>query len=148
MEGGNDLRDATALPGPLSDLFGMTYMARVQSDLHGVTADALVADLSAALSGYRRQDFWRLTHRPIVGLDRLLLVKCSGTTSSARPPATGSSAPSPWEFHRGTPGRAAATRIAKRALWAHGAQNETASRMLSVGSDAERSSARERTCAP
>ena len=68
------LRDSTALPGPLRDAFGVTYKSRVRTDLYNVTADALVSDLSAALSGYQKQDWWRLTHRPIAGLDRLLLV--------------------------------------------------------------------------
>lgn len=68
------LRDSTALPGPLRDVLGMTYKARVRTDLYNVTADALITDLSAALSGYRKQDWWRITHQPIAGLDRLLLV--------------------------------------------------------------------------
>nr|AYM52569.1 hypothetical protein [Aetherobacter rufus] len=68
------LRDSTTMPGPLRDVLGMTYKTRVRTDLYNVTADALITDLSAALSGYREQDWWRLTHRPIAGLDRLLLV--------------------------------------------------------------------------
>jgi len=68
------LRDSTTLPGPLRDALGMTYKSRVRTDLYNVTADALITDLAAALSGYRKQDWWRITHRPITGLDRLLLV--------------------------------------------------------------------------
>jgi hypothetical protein len=68
------LRDSTALPGPLRDAFGMTYKSRVRTDLYNITADAMITDLSAALSGYQKKDWWRLTHRPIAGLDRLLLV--------------------------------------------------------------------------
>lgn len=68
------LRDSTSLPGPLRDAFGMSYKSRVRTDLYNVTADALVTDLAAALSGYQKKDWWRLTHRPIAGLDRLLLV--------------------------------------------------------------------------
>jgi hypothetical protein len=68
------LRDSIALPGPLRDVLGMTYKSRVKTDLYNVTADALVSDLSAALAGYRKQDRWRLTHRPIEGLDQLLLI--------------------------------------------------------------------------
>ena len=68
------LRDSTALPGPLRDALGMTYKARVRTDLYNVTADALITDLSAALWGYRKQDWWRITHQPIAGRDRLLLI--------------------------------------------------------------------------
>ncbi len=68
------LRDSTTMPGPLRDAFGMTYKTRVRTDLYNVTADALVTDFSAALSGYRKQDWWRITHRQIGGLDRLLLI--------------------------------------------------------------------------
>ncbi len=59
------LRESTALPGPLRDALGMTYKARVRTDLYNVTADALITDLSAALWGYRKQDWWRITHQPI-----------------------------------------------------------------------------------
>lgn len=68
------LRDATVVPGPLRDMLGMTYKSRVKTDLYNVTADALITDLSAALSGYRKQDWWRLTQPRIPGRDRLLLV--------------------------------------------------------------------------
>jgi hypothetical protein len=68
------LRDSTSLPGPLRDALGMSYKSRVRTDLYNVTADALVSDLSAALAGYQKKDWWRLTHRPIAGLDRLLLI--------------------------------------------------------------------------
>ena len=68
------LRSSTALPGPVRDLLGASYKARVKNDLYHVTADALVADLSAAIGAFRPQDRLRLTHPPIPGVERLLLV--------------------------------------------------------------------------
>ncbi|UQA61338.1 hypothetical protein [Polyangium aurulentum] len=69
------LRSSAVLPGPIRDVLGMTYKERVKNDLYNVTADALVSDLSAAISGYRKQDRFRiLTQEPIDGIDRLLLV--------------------------------------------------------------------------
>jgi hypothetical protein len=68
------LRSSDTLPGPIRDVLGMTYKERVKNDLYNVTADALVTDLSAALSGYRKQDRFRLTQGRIDGLERLLLV--------------------------------------------------------------------------
>lgn len=68
------LRDATKLPGPLRDLFGVTRRNRVKRDLYALTAAELRTDLSAALSGYEKGDSKKITHRRIQGLDRLLLV--------------------------------------------------------------------------
>ncbi len=68
------LRDATALPGPLRDLFGVTRRNRIKRDLYAVTAAELRTDLAAALVGYETKDSQRATHGRIVGVDRLLLV--------------------------------------------------------------------------
>jgi hypothetical protein len=68
------LKSSTALPGPVRDLLGSTYRARVKNDLYNVTADALITDLSAAIGGYRKKDLFRLTQEPIEGIDRLLLI--------------------------------------------------------------------------
>jgi hypothetical protein len=59
------LRQSTRLPGPLRDLLGVTFQNRVRADLYGVTADAMLTDLAAALRGYRPQDWHRVTHHPI-----------------------------------------------------------------------------------
>jgi hypothetical protein len=59
------LRQSTRLPGPLRDLLGVTFQNRVRGDLYGVTADAMLTDLSAALRGYRKDDWHRITHDPI-----------------------------------------------------------------------------------
>ena len=70
------LRQSTRLPGPLRDLLGVTFQNRVRGDLYGVTADAMLTDLAAALRGYRREDWHRVTHAPIgaVTHDLLLIV--------------------------------------------------------------------------
>lgn len=68
------LRDSTVLPGPLRDAFGMSLKTSVKKSLYHTTADALVADVSAAIGGYRKKDIWRITHSPIPGVERLLLV--------------------------------------------------------------------------
>lgn len=68
------LRDSTALPGPLRDLFGVTRRDRVKRDLYAFTAAELRTDLSAALVGWERRDLSRLTQNPIPGLRRLILI--------------------------------------------------------------------------
>ncbi|MDO9022887.1 MAG: hypothetical protein Q8S73_26400 [Deltaproteobacteria bacterium] len=69
------LRQSTRLPGPLRDLFGVTFHNRVRGDLYGVTADAMITDLTAALRGYRKEDWHRITHDPIGrGTNDLLLI--------------------------------------------------------------------------
>lgn len=68
------LRDATKLPGPLRDLFGVTRRNRVKRDLYALTASELRTDLSAALAGYEKSDAKKITHKRIPGLNRLLLV--------------------------------------------------------------------------
>jgi hypothetical protein len=70
----NALRDSSSLPGVIRDALGMTYKARVKNDLYNVTADALVTDIAAALSGYLKKDRWLLTQARIQGLERLLLI--------------------------------------------------------------------------
>jgi hypothetical protein len=68
------LRDSSVLPGPIRDALGLGYKERVKSDLYGVTADALVTDLSAAVVGYRKEDRFRLTQSPIPDVERVVLV--------------------------------------------------------------------------
>lgn len=68
------LRDATALPGPLRDLFGVTRRNRIKRDLYAITASELRTDLAAALVGYERKDSRRATQDKIKGIDKLLLV--------------------------------------------------------------------------
>jgi hypothetical protein len=70
------LRQSTRLPGPLRDLLGVTFRNRVRADLYGVTAEAMLTDLAAALRGYRPQDWHRVTHHPIGATtnDLLLIV--------------------------------------------------------------------------
>lgn len=63
-----------ARQGPLRDILGLTRRNRVRSDLFNAAADALCGDLAALLAGYRRRDFFKLTHRPLAGFHRLLLV--------------------------------------------------------------------------
>jgi hypothetical protein len=62
------------LPGRLKDVLGITYRERLKADLYRLSADEWVADLCAILSCYQRKDRYRLTHSPIKGLARLLLV--------------------------------------------------------------------------
>lgn len=62
------------LPGRLKDVVGITYRERLKSDLFRLGADEWVADLCAILNRYQRIDRYRLTHSPIKGLDRLLLI--------------------------------------------------------------------------
>lgn len=62
------------LPGPIKDLFGITYTERLKSDLYRLAADEWIADLCAILNRYRRRDRHKFTHSPIKGLDRLLLI--------------------------------------------------------------------------
>lgn len=68
------LRQSTRLPGPLRDLLGVTFHNRVRADLYGVTADAMITDLAAALRGYRPQDWHRVTHTPIGATTNNLLL--------------------------------------------------------------------------
>jgi hypothetical protein len=68
------LRHSTALPGPLRDLVGITKRNRVKRDLYNFTADALCGDITAALVKYRATDRFKLTHRPLEGFKRLLIV--------------------------------------------------------------------------
>lgn len=68
------LANSSLLPGPVKDVFGVTYTERLKSDLFGLAADEWIADLCAILNRYRRTDRFRLTHSPIKGLNRLLLV--------------------------------------------------------------------------
>jgi hypothetical protein len=68
------LREASGLPGPVRDLVGISRKNRVKRDLFNVTAEALISDLSAALRHWQRSDALKLTHPPIPGATRLLLI--------------------------------------------------------------------------
>jgi hypothetical protein len=63
-------RESDWLPEVVRDRLGMNLTSRLKRDLYGVTADALVSDLSAALPGHSPEE----AQRRIPGLDRLLLV--------------------------------------------------------------------------
>jgi len=64
----------SCLPGRVKDVLGITYSERLKTDLYRLSADEWVADLCAILNRYQRIDRFRLTHSPIKGLNRLLLV--------------------------------------------------------------------------
>lgn len=68
------LANSSWLPGRIKDVLGITYRERLRADLYQLAADEWISDLSAILSSYRSQDRWKVTHSPIKGLDRLLLV--------------------------------------------------------------------------
>ena len=68
------LRDSEWLPRAVRERLGMDLTSRLKRDLYGVTADAVVSDLSAALPGPSSEDSFNDRARPIPGLDRLLLV--------------------------------------------------------------------------
>ena len=68
------LRDSEWLPEVVRDRLGMNLESRLKRDLYGVTADAFVSDLSAALSGESSKNLFNGARMPIPGLDRLLLV--------------------------------------------------------------------------
>jgi len=71
------LRESVSLPGPIRDLIGTTKKNKVRQDLYGAVADALVSDLSTAISGYRKKDRFKASlfmHKQIPGMKKLLLV--------------------------------------------------------------------------
>jgi hypothetical protein len=68
------LRESSSLPGPIRDLTGVSRKNRVKRDLYNITAEALVSDAAAAITGWERQDFFKLKHPPIPGARRLLIV--------------------------------------------------------------------------
>lgn len=68
------LREASGLPGPIRDLIGISRKNRVKRDLFNVTAEALLSDLSAALRHWQRSDALKITHPPIAGAARLVLI--------------------------------------------------------------------------
>ena len=68
------LRDSDWLPPVVRDRLGMTLASRLKRDLYGVTADAVVSDVSAALLGQSSKDSFKEAQPPIPGLERLLLV--------------------------------------------------------------------------
>jgi len=68
------LEKTSWLPGRVKDVVGITYRERLKSDLYRLSSDEWVADLCSILNRYQRIDRFRLTHSPINGLDRLLLV--------------------------------------------------------------------------
>jgi hypothetical protein len=62
------------LPGRVKDVLGITFREKLKSDLYSLSADEWIADLCAILNRYQRYDRFRLTHSPIKGLNRLLLI--------------------------------------------------------------------------
>ncbi|MDT8419963.1 MAG: hypothetical protein RQ754_05995 [Desulfuromonadales bacterium] len=69
-----EIEKTSWLPGRVKDVFGITYRESLKTDLFRLSADELLADLCAILNRYQRYDRLRLTHSPIKGLDRLLLI--------------------------------------------------------------------------
>lgn len=67
------LRDSEWLQ-VVRDRLGMNLASRLKRDLYGVTADAVVSDLSAALQGQSPTDSSNEAQLAIPGLDRFLLV--------------------------------------------------------------------------
>ena len=59
--------------GLLGNLTKRRFTALRHSPFEAV-ADAYLSDLSAMLAGYQKKDFFRFTHPPIKGLNRLLLI--------------------------------------------------------------------------
>lgn len=68
------LSESTTLPGPIRDVFGQNRRNRVKRDLFNLTADALLSDLTSAITGYQRRDRFKLTQGRIEGVSRLLIV--------------------------------------------------------------------------
>lgn len=68
------LRPSSWLPGPMRDVLGINRKNRVRRDLFNVTADALMTDVTAAISGYARGDALKVTQARIDGMSRLLVV--------------------------------------------------------------------------
>lgn len=68
------LRDTEWLPEAVRNRLGENLTNRLKRDLYGVTADAVVSDLSAALPGRFSTNSPNGTRFAIPGLDRLLLV--------------------------------------------------------------------------
>ena len=69
-----DAAPTIPLPSRVRDLVGLTRRAHIKRDLYNVTAEALVGDLSAALSEYRGKDWYRFTQAPIPGFRKLVIV--------------------------------------------------------------------------
>lgn len=67
-------RDVEWLPVAVRNRLGESMTSRLKRDLYGVTADAVVSDLCAALPGQFPKDSRNGAQLPIPGLDRLLLV--------------------------------------------------------------------------
>lgn len=68
------LKESSKLPGLFRDMLGITLRNRVKTDLYGVTADALVSDLSVALTGDQGKKSFKVVHDRIKHLRRLLIV--------------------------------------------------------------------------
>lgn len=68
------LRESDWLPEPVRARLGLSLASRLKRDLYGVTADALVRDLNAALVVRSQENSFKKAQRSIPGLDRLLLV--------------------------------------------------------------------------
>jgi hypothetical protein len=68
------LRASEWLPEGVRGRLSMSLESRLKRDLYGVTANALVSDLGAALVGESSKNAFRATRPGIPGLDRLILV--------------------------------------------------------------------------
>ncbi len=68
------LREVEWLPGAVRNRLGESLPSRLKRDLYGVTADALVSDLNAALAGNLPETGPKGARQAIAGLDRLILV--------------------------------------------------------------------------
>jgi hypothetical protein len=67
------MRDSPSLWGPVRDALGITRRGRIKRDLYAVTASEVRADLTMALE-HGPKERRLLEHKPIAGLDRLLLI--------------------------------------------------------------------------
>jgi len=68
------LDSSSWLPGPIKDITGITYRERLKTDLYRLASDEWVADVCAILNRYQRKDRFKLTHSPIKGMNRLLII--------------------------------------------------------------------------
>lgn len=68
------LGDSGVLPGPVRDALGLSLRTRVREDLYAAAAEALVTDLSAAITGWVMKDAFKVLQARIDGVDRLLLI--------------------------------------------------------------------------
>jgi len=68
------LNTVSFLPGPISDLLGVTYKRRIREDFFELAADSYVGDLSAAIVKNRQKDWFKMDQGSVKGLEGLLLI--------------------------------------------------------------------------